>query len=175
MDALRWWPRHRPWLSRRVTLSLVCLRPRSPTISAHTLLIRVFEFFLDFSHSQIALPLRRSHVARLLSFVFDDLFSERLWIGWPGATFSESQQAPVTADLAKLDLVPVFLDEQLYDNFYTGCDSLSICLSLFFFLFFCLFEYTYVISSLLLEVSNIGNRGCVCRYFAHSNNISIFW
>ena len=46
--------------------------------------------------------------------------SERLWIGWPGATFSGAEQRTVTDELAALSLVPVFLDDKLYDNFYTG-------------------------------------------------------
>lgn len=42
------------------------------------------------------------------------------WIGWPGAQLEEAEQEQVTSDLAKENLLPIFLSEDEINYFYEG-------------------------------------------------------
>ena len=45
---------------------------------------------------------------------------ENIWIGWPGMTIEENQQKEVASNLAEMNLVPVFLDDEEIQGYYEG-------------------------------------------------------
>jgi trehalose 6-phosphate synthase/phosphatase len=66
-----------------------------------------------------------------------------LWVGWPGIEIPEERQKEVTAQLAKLNLVPVFLSQEEINLFYEGFSNEVLWPVFHYLVTYARFEQTY--------------------------------
>ncbi|MEL6637891.1 MAG: bifunctional alpha,alpha-trehalose-phosphate synthase (UDP-forming)/trehalose-phosphatase [Bacteroidota bacterium] len=55
-----------------------------------------------------------------------DQSQQKVWIGWPGRAIKKRQMDEVTQELAKKDLIPVFLSSKEIERYYEGFSNKSI-------------------------------------------------
>lgn len=73
---------------------------------------------IQHKHSEISYKTSEGGLATGLGSIYRE--GDNLWIGWPGAIVNDIDKARVTADLAAMNLYPVFLSQREINDYYEG-------------------------------------------------------
>ncbi len=68
---------------------------------------------------------------------------ENFWVGWPGMTIKQEDQAALTAQMNSDNLQPVFLTDKEYENFYEGFSNKTIWPLFHYFKQYSVYKKTY--------------------------------